>query len=84
MAIQEQLSSGSDYATSRDSFGNLKGRKSSRKNGRKTSKRDDSKAGRSRYDAFSKKSKKGKSSRKKSNKAIKRSQSKKSKSKRKR
>ena len=84
MAIQEQLSSGSDYATSRDSFGNLKGRKSSRKNGRKTSKRDDSKAGRSRYDAFSKKSKKGKSSRKKSNKATKRSQSKKSKSKRKR
>ena len=59
MAIQEQLSSGSDYATSRDSFGNLKGRKSSRKNGRKTSKRDDSKAGRSRYDAFSKKSSKG-------------------------
>ena len=84
MAIQEQLNSGSDYANSRDGFGNLKGRKLSRKNGRKTSKRDDSKAGRSRYDAFSKKSKKGKSSHKKSNKATKRGQSKKSKSKRKR
>ena len=84
MAIQEQLNSGSDYATSRDGFGSSKDRKSSRKSGRKSSKRDDSIAGRSRYDVFSKKSKKGKSSHKKSNKATKRSQSKKSKSKRKR
>ena len=52
--------------------------------GKKSSRRDDNKTGRSRYDAFSKKSGKGKSSRKKSNKATKRSQSKKSKSKRKR
>ena len=84
MAIQEQLRNGSDYASSRDSFGSRKDRKSSSKRGKKSSRRDDNKTGRSRYDAFSKKSGKGKSSRKKSNKSIKRSQSKKSKSKRKR
>ena len=84
MAIQEQLRNGSDYASSRDSFGSRKDRKSSSKRGKKSSRRDDNKTGRSRYDAFSKKSGKGKSSRKKSNKSTKRSQSKKSKSKRKR
>ena len=84
MAIQEQLRNGSDYASSRDSFGSRKDRKSSSKRGKKSSRRDDNKTGHSRYDAFSKKSGKGKSSRKKSNKSTKRSQSKKSKSKRKR
>jgi len=84
MAIQEQLRNGSDYASSRDSFGSRKDRKSSSKRSKKSSRRDDNKTGRSRYDAFSKKSGKGKSSRKKSNKSTKRSQSKKSKSKRKR
>jgi len=82
--VQEQLRNGSDYASSRDSFGSRKDRKSSSKRGKKSSRRDDNKTGRSRYDAFSKKSGKGKSSRKKSNKSTKRSQSKKSKSKRKR
>ena len=84
MAIQEQLRSGSDYATSRDGFGGRKGRKSSGKSSKKSSRRDSNKSGHSRYDTFSKKSNKGKSSRKKSNKTTKRSQSKKSKSKRKR
>ena len=84
MAIQEQLRNGSDYATSRDSFGSRKDRKSSGKSSKKSSRRDSNKSGHSRYDAFSKKSSKGKSSRKKSTKTTKRSQSKKSKSKRKR
>lgn len=84
MAIQEQLQNGSDYASSRDSYGSRKGRKSSGKSSKKYSRRDSSKSGCSRYDTFSKKSSKGKSSRKKSNKTTKRSQSKKSKSKRKR
>ena len=84
MAIQEQLRNGSDYASSRDGFGSPKDHKSTSKKGRKSSRRDDSKPSRSRYDAFSKKSGKGKSSRKKSHKSTKRSQSKKSKSKRKR
>ena len=84
MAIQEQLLSGSEYATSRDGFGSRRSRKSSDKSSKKYSRRDSSKSGRSRYDTFSKKSSKGKSSRKKSNKTTKHSQSKKSKSKRKR
>ena len=84
MAIQEQLRNGSDYATSRDSFGSRKDRKSSGKSSKNL------------HDVIVinlvildtmlsvKKSSKGKSSRKKSNKTTKRSQSKKSKSKRKR
>ena len=84
MAIQEQLRNGSDYASSRDSFGSRKGRKSSSKSSKKSSRRDRNKSGHSRYDTFSKKSSKGKSGRKKSNKTSKRNQSKKSKSKRKR
>ena len=55
MAIQEQLRSGSDYATSRDGFGGRKGRKSSGKSSKKSSRRDSNKSGHSRYDTFSKK-----------------------------
>ena len=37
MAIQEQLQNGSDYASSRDGYGSRKGRKSSGKSSKKSS-----------------------------------------------